>query len=155
MKKMKTRFLVALSFTVVAALWPEAARAIQDSEKALFGPIGVAGQAVRISAYAIGNPDTAPWEFTIRVFDPQGELVKETLVQAAPGTIGSAVFMPRDLARIPPDSHGRRTLRSEIVGFNPQPDPPGIWFTTLEVYGSSGVTTVYGPSPHILPNPER
>jgi hypothetical protein len=25
-------------------------------------------------------------------------------------------------------------MRAEIVGFNPQPDPPGKWSATLEVY---------------------
>lgn len=156
---MSTQKRLTQAFTAVAAvvmLICPAARAIQDSEKALFGPIGVVpGQVVRVNVHAIGDPNIAPWVFVVQVLDPQGNLVKESRLERAPGRIGSADFTLRDLASIPPDSHGRRTLRAEIVGFNPQPDPPGVWFTTLEVFGLFGVTTVYGPEPHIVPNPAQ
>ena len=58
-----------------------------------------------------------------------------------------------DDPEFPPDSFGRRTLRAEIVGFNPQPDPPGHWFATLEVFGAvSGRTSVFLGGPDTLPN---
>lgn len=151
-----TRFVALLSLAVVASLVPAPVHALADSEKALFGPIGVVpGQVVRFNVHAIGDPNEAPWVFVVRVLDSQGNLVKESRLERAPGRIGSADFTLRDLGPIPPDSHGRRTLRAEIAGFNPQPDPPGIWFTTLEVFGLFGVTTVYGPEPHLVPNPAQ
>ena len=56
----------------------------------------------------------------------------ERRLQLRPGVSGSVdVRVGED--GVPPDMNSRRTLRAEIVGFNPQPDPPGDWFTTLEV----------------------
>jgi hypothetical protein len=47
---------------------------------------------------------------------------------------------------------GRRTFRAEIVGFNPQPDPPGRWAATLELVDRfTGRTNVFVGNPDILP----
>jgi hypothetical protein len=45
-----------------------------------------------------------------------------------------------------------RTFRAEIVGFNPQPDPPGKWAATLEVVERlTGRTTLLIGNPDVLP----
>jgi hypothetical protein len=46
----------------------------------------------------------------------------------------------------------RRTFRAEIVGFNPQPDPPGRWAVTLEVVDRlTGRTSLLLGGPDTLP----
>ena len=46
----------------------------------------------------------------------------------------------------------RRTFRAEIVGFNPQPDPPGKWAVTLEVVDRlTGRTSLLLGNPDTLP----
>jgi hypothetical protein len=130
------------------------ALAIQDSEdKVLFGPVGIgAGEGARVNVYGIGNPDTAPWEFAVRVFNRRGELAQERRFQIAPGVIGSVEINVGNPDIFPVDRLGRRTLRAEIVGFNPQPDPPGRYAATLEVYSQfTGHTSILIGNPDILP----
>lgn len=117
------------------------ALAIQDSEdKVWFGPVGLArGDAARVNVYVIGNPDIAPWEFRLRVYDSRGVVVQEQLFRVAPGAIRSVDVMVQDEENVLADRLGRRTFRAEIVGFNPQPDPPGTprtsgYGTTFEVF---------------------
>ena len=134
------------------------ALAIQDSEdKVWFGPIGLgAGQGARVNVYAIGNPDTIgnpderPWTFTVRIFNRQGKTVQQRTFQLAHGVIGSfEIAVTDDLAV---DRLGRRTFRAEIVGFNPQPDPPGKYATTLEIYSLlTGHTSLFIGNPDVLP----
>ena len=103
------------------------ALAIQDSEdKVWFGPVGLArGDAARVNVFVIGNPNDAPWEFRLRVYDPRGVLMQEQPFRVARGAIRSVEVVIQDEEYFPVDRLGRRTLRAEIVGFNPQPDPPG------------------------------
>lgn len=123
-------------------MFGERALAVQDSEdKILFGPLGIGvGQAARINVYAIGNPDIIgnpnelTWDFRVRTFNRRGALVQERKFQVAVGAIGSFEISVQDPENFPVDRLGRRTLRAEIVGFNPQPDPPGKFSATLEVY---------------------
>ena len=125
--------------------------AIQDSEdKVWFGPVGLGvGQGARVSVYTIGNPDETPWEFAVRFFNRRGEVVQERKFQVASGAIASFEVDP---ALFPVDRLGRRTLRAEIVGFNPQPDPPGKYATTFEVYSQlTGHTSIFIGNPDILP----
>ena len=125
--------------------------AIQDSEdKVWFGPVGLGvGQGARVSVYTIGNPDELPWEFAVRFFNRRGEVVQERKFQVASGAIASFEVDP---ALFPVDRLGRRTLRAEIVGFNPQPDPPGKYATTFEVYSQlTGHTSIFIGNPDILP----
>lgn len=130
------------------------ALAIRDSEKALFGPVGVtAGHILRINVYGIGNPNDAQRSFVIRLFDTRGEVVGERRLQLPPGVTGAADFRVGD-GDLVPDRTGRRTLRAEIVGFNPQPDPPSEWFTTLEVINArTGRTTIMIGGPDTMPEP--
>jgi hypothetical protein len=136
--------------------------AIQDSEdKILFGPLGVgAGQGARISVYGLGSsgiggtlpPLTPPWEFTVRVFNRRGEAVHERAFRVAPGAIASFDIDIGNPNEFPVDRLGRRTLRAEIVGFNPQPDPPGRFTATLEVYSQlTGHTSILLGGPDTLP----
>jgi hypothetical protein len=125
--------------------------AIQDSEdKVWFGPVGLGvGQGARISVYTVGNPNELPWEFAVRVFNRRGEVVQERTFQVAAGAIASLEIDP---AAFPVDRLGRRTLRAEIVGFNPQPDPPGKYAVTFEVYSQvTGHTSILLGGPDTLP----
>ena len=116
--------------------------AIQDSEdKVLFGPLGVGvGQTARINVYGLSPGGiggtvplpTVPWEFTVRIFNRRGEAVHERTFAVAPGAIASFEINVGNPNDFPVDRLGRRTLRAEIVGFNPQPDPPGKFAATLE-----------------------
>jgi len=122
-------------------LFSDRAAAIQDSEdKVWFGPVTLGiGQAVRVNAYAIGtsSPSTVAsplWTFTLRIFNTRGVVAEEYRVQAATGITRFFNVAIQDPDYFPVDRLGRRTFRAEIVGFNPQPDPPGKYAATLEVY---------------------
>ena len=131
------------------------ALAIQDSEdKVWFGPVGVgAGQGVRINVYGLGSSGTGgivptptvPWEFTVRIFNRRGDVMQERQFQLAPGAIGSFEVNVGNPDTLPVDRLGRRTLRAEIVGFNPQPDPPGKFGATL--VGNPDVLAALQPPP--------
>ena len=51
--------------------------------------------------------------------------MQEQPFRVARGAIRSVEVVIQDEEYFPVDRLGRRTLRAEIVGFNPQPDPPG------------------------------
>lgn len=113
---------------------------------------------MRLNAYGIGDPDIPPWLFLVRVFNRRGELAQELKAQAAPGSVatfeinvGNPDIFPTETI-FPTDRLGRRTLRAEIVGFNPQPDPPGKYAATLEVYSVfTGHTNLLLGGPDTLP----
>lgn len=108
------------------------AHAIRGGDIALFGPVGITrGQVLRLNVSGIGNPNDMPWTFQVRVLDTAGDLVIERRLELRPGATGFVDIRFGD-GQAPPQT-ARRTLRAEIVGFNPQPDPPHEWVTTLEV----------------------
>jgi hypothetical protein len=134
--------------------------AIQDSEdKVWFGPVGITpGERALVNIYTvgnpndIGNPDEIPWEFVVRVFDRRGTMIQERRLQLEPGVIGSVELAVQDERNLILSPLSRRTFRAEIVGFNPQPDPPGKWAVTLEVVDRvTGRTTLVIGNPDILP----
>ena len=140
-------------------LYGDRAVAVQDSEdKVWFGPVGITpGERALVNIYAvgnpneIGNPDETPWDFVVRVFDRRGTLIQEQRLRLAAGVIGTVELAIQDelngIARL-----GRRTFRAEIVGFNPQPDPPGKWAVTLEIVDRlTARTTLVIGNPDILP----
>ena len=94
---------------------------------------------------------TTSLDFVVRVFDLRGRVVQEQKLQLAPGMIGSvAVAIQDEENRLTPLS--RRTFRAEIVGFNPQPDPPGKWAATLEIIDRlTARTSLVIGNPDILP----
>ena len=145
--------LLTLGFVAIAlCLSGSRALAIQDSEdKVWFGPVGIApGERALVNVYAIGNPDEAPWTFVVRVFDRRGAVVQERQVQLVPGAIGTIAI--EDEENTTATRLSRRTFRAEIVGFNPQPDPPGKWAVTLEVVDRlSGRTSLLLGGPDTLP----
>jgi len=112
------------------------ALAIQVPEGTVrLGPIGVAKtEAVRVNVYGIGDPNDVPWDFVVRMFNTRGEIAAERRLTLAPGVTASVEVNIGNPDIFPVDRLGRRTLRAEIVGFNPQPDPPGRYVATLEVY---------------------
>ncbi len=134
--------------------------AIQDSEdKVWFGPVGITpGERALVNIYAIGNPNDVgnpndrPWDFLVRVFDRRGTLIQEQPLQLAPGAIGSIELTVQDERNLILTPLSRRTFRAEIVGFNPQPDPPGKWAVTLEIIDRLTARTrlVIG-NPDVLP----
>ena len=115
--------VVLALFAIPLSVFGGRALAIVGPEyKVLFGPIGVGvGQGARINVYGIGNPNESPWEFAVRVFNRRGEVVQERRFRVAPGAIGSFEINVGNPNDFPTDRLGRRTLRAEIVGFNPQP----------------------------------
>jgi len=141
-------------------LFGHRALAVQDSEdKVWFGPVGITpGERALVNVYAIGNPneignpDEAPWTFVVRIFDRRGNVVQEERLQLAPGVIGSVPIAIQDEENATAIRLSRRTFRAEIVGFNPQPDPPGKWAVTLEVVDRhTGRTNLFIGNPDILP----
>jgi hypothetical protein len=156
----RTYALVALALLAPLFLAGDHALAIQDSEdKVWFGPVGITpGERALVNIYAAGNPDTignpdvTPWNFVVRVFDRRGRLVQEQKLQLAAGVIGSVPIAVQDEEYSTAIRSSRRTFRAEIVGFNPQPDPPGKWAVTLEVVDRlTGRTSLLLGGPDTLP----
>jgi hypothetical protein len=150
------RSIAIALLAVPLMIFSHRAVAIEPSEaKVLFGPVGIgANQGARLNVYAIGNPNDMPWSFTARIFNSRGEVVQERAFRVAPGAIGSLEIALQDEQRLPADRLGRRTLRAEIVGFNPQPDPPASYAATFEIYnrGTGGTTVLLG-GPDTIPAP--
>lgn len=151
---------VFMVFGLGLFLYGDRAMAIQDSEdKVWFGPIGITpGERALVNIYAIGNPNEVgnpndtPWDFVVRVFDRRGTLIQERPLQLAPGVIGSVELAVQDERNLILTPLSRRTFRAEIVGFNPQPDPPGKWAVTLEVVDRvTGRTSLMIGNPDTLP----
>lgn len=161
MLRSRTRALAVLALLATPLfLFGDRALAIQDSEdKVLFGPFGIAaGQRALVNIYAIGNPvvignpDENPWNFVVRLFDRRGTLVQERPLQLAAGVIGSVELAVQDPEYTIAVPLSRRTFRAEIVGFNPQPAPPGKWAVTLEVVDRlTGRTSLLLGGPDTLP----
>ena len=88
----------------------------------------------------------------MRVFDARGALVQEQKLQLAAGVIGSVAVAIQDEVNTTATRLSRRTFRAEIVGFNPQPDPPCKWAATLEVVDRlTGRTSILLGGPDTLP----
>jgi hypothetical protein len=141
-------------------LFGDRALAIQDSEdKVWFGPVGITpGERALVNVYSIGNPneignpDERPWNFVVRVFDRRGAVIQEQRLQLPTGAIGLVEVAIQEQENLILAPLSRRTFRAEIVGFNPQPDPPGKWAATLEVVNRlTGRTTLLLGGPDTLP----
>ena len=155
------RLIAAFALLGLALVrYGDRAMAIQDSEdKVWFGPVGITpGERALVNIYTIGNPndigdpDITPWNFVVRVFNRRGALIQERRLQLAPGVIGSVEVAVEDEENLILTPLSRRTFRAEIVGFNPQPDPPGKWAVTLEVVNrATQRTTLLLGVPDILP----
>ena len=162
MLRSRRRLCLGTLALLAIPLWLSGDRvsAIQDSEdKVWFGPVGIMpGERALLNVYAIGNPDVignpdeTPWSFVVRVFDRRGGIVQERRLEIAPGVIGTVEVAVQDEENIAGTRLGRRTFRAEIVGFNPQPDPPGKWAVTLEVVDRlTGRTSLLLGGPDTLP----
>ena len=160
LRSLRTRALLALALSVPLFMFGDRVLAIQDSEdKVWFGPVGITpGERALVNIYAVGNPNDVgnpneiPWTFVVRVFDPRGRVVQEQKLQLAAGVIGSVAVVIQDEENTPGVRLSRRTFRAEIVGFNPQPDPPGKWAATLEVIDRlTGRTSILIGNPDTLP----
>jgi hypothetical protein len=156
----RTRAVLALALAVPLFMLGDGALAIQDSEdKVWFGPVGITpGERALVNIYAVGNPNEigspneTPWTFVVRVFDRRGRLVQEQKLQLGAGAIGSVALAVQDEEDATAIRSSRRTFRAEIVGFNPQPDPPGQWVVTLEVVDRlTGRTSLLLGGPDTLP----
>ena len=149
----RTTVVLALLAIPLSLFGPRGLAIVGPEYKVLFGPIGVgAGQGARVNVYVIGNPNESPWEFTVRIFNRRGEAVQERKFRVAPGAIASFEVNIGNPDIFPVDRLGRQTLRAEIVGFNPQPDPPGKYTATFEVYSlTTGHTSILLGGPDTLP----
>jgi hypothetical protein len=161
---LRSRLVHAFVVTALMAsppfLFSQSAVAVEDPDyRVLFGPVGItSGERALVNVYAvgnpneIGNPNDIPWTFVVRVFDPRGALVQEQKLQLAAGVIGSVAVAIQDEENTTAPRLSRRTFRAEIVGFNPQPDPPGRWTATLEVVDRlTGRTSILLGGPDTLP----
>jgi hypothetical protein len=134
-----------IALLAVVMVWSgDRVLAAPNGNRTLIGPLGVAtGEAVRVNIYGISDPNDVPWDFVVRIFNRRGELGIERRLTLASGVTGSVEVNIGNPDIFPVDRLGRRTLRAEIVGFNPQPDPPGIYAATLEVYDpQTGATSI-------------
>lgn len=135
------RAVLGLALVALVFNFGGRAFAIQHSEdKVSFGPVGITpGERVMVNIYAIGTVDESgdtnetPLRFQVRVFDSRGRLVQQRGLQLARGMIGSVPLAIPNEGDATATPLRRRTFRAEIVGFNPQPDPPAQWAATLEV----------------------
>ena len=159
-RSLRTHAVLALALSVPLFMFGDRVLAVQDPDfRVLFGPVGIApGERALVNVYAIGNPNDVgnpneiPWDFVVRVFDTRGKLVQEQKLQLAAGVIGSVAVAIQDEVNTTAIRLGRRTFRAEIVGFNPQPDPPGKWAATLEVVDRlTGRTSILLGGPDTLP----
>ena len=106
----------------------------------------------RLLPERFGPSPIVPWNFVVRIFDRRGKVVQEQRLQLAPGVIGSVPIAIQDEENATAIRLSRQTFRAEIVGFNPQPDPPGKWGVTLEVVDRhTGRTNLFIGNPDILP----
>ena len=159
LRSRRTHAMLALALSIPLFMFGDRVLAIQDSEdKVWFGPVGITpGERALVNIYAVGNPGVGnpneiPWTFVVRVFDPLGKVLQEQKLQLAAGMIGSVAVAVQDEEYIPGVRLSRRTFRAEIVGFNPQPDPPGKWAATLEVVDRlTGRTNLFIGNPDTLP----
>jgi len=160
LRSRRTQALLALALSVPFFMFGDRVLAIQDSEdKVWFGPVGITpGERALVNIYTIGNPDVVgnpndfPWTFVVRVFDPRGTLVQERKLELGQGVIGSVTLAVQDEEYVTAIPWSRRTFRAEIVGFNPQPDPPGKWAATLQVIDRlTGRTSILVGNPDALP----
>jgi hypothetical protein len=157
-RTLRTVILLRLVGTTSGSLGDRALAAPRGAT-VLFGPIGVGRQeGVRVNVYAardpnaISDPNDTSWEFVLRIFNHRGELARQYRLQLAPGVTASVDVNIGNPDIFPADRLGRRTLRAEIVGFNPQPDPPGAYFATAEIYNlQTGATSVLLGGPDTLP----
>ena len=160
LRSRRTHALLALALSGLLLMFWDRALALEDPDfKVLFGPFGIAaGQRALVNVYAvgnpneIGNPNDTPWDFLVRVFDRRGAVIQQQRLQLARGVIGSVELLVQDEENTTADRLSRRTFRAEIVGFSPQPDPPGKWAVTLEVIDRlSGRTSLLLGGPDTLP----
>ena len=160
LRSRRTHVLLALALSLPLLMFGDRVLAIQDSEdKVWFGPVGITpGERALVNVYAIGNPDVignpdeTPWDFVVRVFDRRGQLVQEQELRLTAGVIGTVALAIQDEENATALRSSRRTFRAEIVGFNPQPDPPGKWAVTLEVVDRlTGRTSLLLGGPDTLP----
>jgi hypothetical protein len=149
--------VLALIAIPLSLLGGRALAIVGPEYKVLFGPIGVGvGQGVRISVYTTGEAYTGGiavpdqrWEFTVKTFNTQGVIVHERRFRVAPGAIASSDIKIGNPDEFPADRLGRRTLRAEVIGIQPPPDPeqpppePDKYAATLEVYSlTTGHTNI-------------
>ena len=151
----RTTVLLALLVIPLSLFTGRGLAVVGPEYRVLFGPVGVgAGQGARVNVYAVGNPNDLPWEFAVRIFNTRGDVVQQREFRVAPGVIGSFEINIGNPNELPTDRLGRRTLRAEIVGFNPQPDPPGRYTATFEIYSLiTGHTSILLGGPDTLPPP--
>jgi hypothetical protein len=109
-------------------------------------------ETARVNVVNLGRPDTLAWQVHSTVFDALGNAVKRSNVEIAPGESSSMDLGFQEVDEMPRDTKvPRKQLRLELVGFNPQPDPPGL-FANLEVFSTKTGATRFIGDPLLVPN---
>jgi len=156
--KTRTRFvgLIVLAVLALAASHFISGRvravAPGPSESFAFGAVGlVDGQTARLNVSILSPaPPTDPTAVEIRFLDSNGAVVKQTIVQLAPG---QTAFVDFSLADVAPGAVGGRTqIRAEVrvtIAPGPTETPSSRVISTLEVFDNANGKTsfLYPPDP--------
>ena len=117
-----------------------------------FGAVGlVAGQTARLNVSILSPaPPTDPTAVEIRFLDSNGAIIKQTIVQLAPGQTAFTDFSPADVA--PGAAVARMQIRAEVrvtITPGPQETTSGRLISTLEIFdNATGKTSfLYPPDP--------
>jgi hypothetical protein len=105
-------------------------------------------ETVRLNVVSLGGPDTRPRRVQSTFFDADGNVVKRAEMEIAPGQSSSMDVGFQEVENTPVPSVARKQLRMELVGFNPQPDPPGL-IATLEIFSTKTGDTRFISDPQV------
>lgn len=145
---------VGLLAAILAFRGARQAVAFHETENRVLhsGMFGIAPlQTAQINLVNIGNPHVTAaraCNAEIKFYDGQGNVLGQSRVSLMPGQSDSLGLSHRELGR-----RGRVQIRAELVGFNPQPDPPGCLATLEVVDDPTGRTALFIGNPHVVPNP--
>jgi hypothetical protein len=98
-------------------------------------------ETARVNVANLGGPDMRPRRVQTTFYDVLGNVVKRAQVEIALGQSFSLDVGYEEVEETSRNSKApRKPLRVELGGFNPQPDPPGV-FASLEVFASNNGAT--------------
>jgi hypothetical protein len=112
-------------------------------------------ETARVNVVSLGGPDTLPWRGRASFFDGAGNPVKQSDLNIGPGRSALSEVGFQEVENVPADSKApRKTIRLELVGFNPQPDPPGL-LANVDVFVTQTAATRFIGDPQVFPASPR